>query len=143
MANSGLRRGGLVLLAVLILALGALACVGGGADPTAVPPTPVPPTAVPPTAAPVESGLGSVDIVNNSSSKTICYVYISSTTSDSWGDDQLGSDNTVAPGQTFTITDVPVGTYDLRADDCDNTEIDSEMGVEITAEGITWTFTDN
>jgi hypothetical protein len=106
----------------------------------------VPPTAVPPTAAPSTgggAGTGSVEIINNSS-VTICYVYISSSSSTEWGNDQLGSENVVAPGGAFTIHSIPPGTYDMRADDCSNNQIgDPEFGVEISAgETVTWTFTD-
>jgi hypothetical protein len=54
----------------------------------------------------------------NRSPEEICYVLISPSDSDSWGDDQLGDDDTIASGdrQTFTM---PRGTYDVRAENCD------------------------
>ncbi len=140
-----------LLVVVSALALASLACLGSGQPPTAtpLPPTPVPPTEVPPTpvpptaepqpAQPAAAQAGTLDIVNQSNS-TICYVYVSPTTSAEWGDDQLGAGNVVAPGTTFTITNVPEGTYDLRADDCDNNPIVEEFGVVVTPAGITWTI---
>jgi hypothetical protein len=87
-------------------------------------------------------GSGATVSVINSSSVDICFLYISPSTSDSWGDDVLGSGNVLSPGETFDASVSP-GTYDFRADNCSNEEIDSEQDVEVTAEGVTWTFTDN
>ena len=54
-------------------------------------------------------------------------------------------DEVIARISTRESVDVSVdpGTYDLMAEDCSGEEIDSETGVEVTAEGVTWTFTDN
>ena len=88
-------------------------------------------------------GNGAVQVVNNSSA-TICYVYISPSTSTEWGEDQLGAENTIPPGSSFTVQNIPPGTYDFRADDCSNTQIDVEQGITVNAgQTVTWTFTDN
>ncbi len=133
--------------ALAVLALAALACGGGATEPTAVPPTAVPPTAVPPTAAPPaeEPAAGSSKgtaslILENQSSLTLCYLYISPANQDSWGDDQLGADNTVPPGSSFTITDIPAGTYDLRVETCDDQSV--ERFGEVLEGETTWTITD-
>jgi hypothetical protein len=58
-------------------------------------------------------------IVNGLGNWTVRYVYISSTSSDSWGPDRLGSSEVLRPGNSYTWTLEP-GTYDLRAKDEDN-----------------------
>ncbi len=60
------------------------------------------------------SSTASVKLVNPSSSGyTAYYFYISSTSSTSWGVNQLGS-NTVAPGSSYTINSIPPGSYDFK-----------------------------
>ena len=130
MKFSTLKRGGLLLL-VLLLSASLLAACGFG---------------VPATEYPVEvqgEGAGSLTIVNNTTDVTVCYVYVSPSTTEAWGNDQLGQDNRVEPGQSFTITGIPEGKYDLRANDCDNSEITVQSNVRITAEGHTWTLASN
>jgi len=51
--------------------------------------------------------------VENQSSVDIWYVFLSPTTWDTWGEDQLES-ATIPPGGTFTMTDVDPGSWDLR-----------------------------
>ncbi|OQB38388.1 MAG: hypothetical protein BWY06_02011 [Candidatus Latescibacteria bacterium ADurb.Bin168] len=57
-------------------------------------------------------------IVNGLGNWTIRYVYISPTSSDSWGPDRLGSSEVLRPGESQTWTLDP-GSYDLRAKDED------------------------
>ena len=89
---------------------------------SALPKPPQPPAqSANPTAAPSTSGGSSYSdfyIVNDSSSTTICYVYLSLSTDSEWGYDQLGDSMVVNPGETFTIYSVPSGTYDLLVEDC-------------------------
>jgi hypothetical protein len=89
-------------------------------------------------AASASSLTASLDVLNNSPD-SICYLYISPETSDSWGADWLGESETIAQGENRTFFMGP-GLYDLRAEDCDNNvlaeshdnELDGEMewGVE-------------
>lgn len=72
-----------------------------------------------------------VTLVNNSG-QAVCYVYISPTTDDTWGSDWLGSAETVAPGGRRAFS-VPIGAYDLRADDCSHIELDVQQGVTISS----------
>jgi hypothetical protein len=167
------KFGFFVVLAALALAALACGAGGAAAPtpvpPTPVPPTPVPPTpvpsptAVPPTAAPptaapstggdsqpAPSSLGGngggaasyLDIVNDTGIQ-ICYLFVAPSTSEDWGDNQLQSGNTIEGGSTFTLTDIPAGTYDLLAEDCQNNGVAQEFGVEFTPDGITWTLSPN
>jgi len=67
----------------------------------------------------------------NSSGRNVCYVYISPSTSDSWGDDWLG-DDIVADGATYLFS---VSTadplYDLQALDCDDNVLDEAHEVDL------------
>lgn len=122
---------GLIVAAMLMAMLG---CIGGGTD-TATPAPPptqqetqAPPTREPtaePTAAPTQNagGVGFTLTVNNRSHYDICYVYISSSDSDTWGQDWLDSD-IIASGDRYTF-DVPAGTYDIMMTDCADTPIET------------------
>ncbi len=77
------------------------------------------------------SGGGTATIyAYNNSSSTVCYVYISPSTSSSWGSDWLGSD-VMPAGSSYTFYVTP-GTYDLKATDCSGGVIDTEYGVYIS-----------
>jgi hypothetical protein len=88
-----------------------------------------------------QSANGSDLYIVNNSSQTICYFYASFSTESSWGDDWLGSSNTIPAGTTFTFTGVAQGAYDFKADDCSNNEIASEYGVDFPTYD-TWTLSD-
>lgn len=168
-----LHRGRVSLLVVLVaLALTSLACgIGGMFAPDPTPEPTVEPTAEPtveptdeptseptpepteePTQASASGGVkddgtpstgptASLEIINNSSF-TVCYLYVSPSEDTEWGDDQLGSD-IVASGTTFTLTDIPAGTYDLRADDCEGNILSQEFGVVLESGSYPWTFSDS
>jgi hypothetical protein len=56
-----------------------------------------------------------IEVVNKSKT-TIQHIYVSETDSNRWGDDQLGDDedDTIAPGDSYTIEDIDAGRYDLK-----------------------------
>jgi hypothetical protein len=63
----------------------------------------------------------SVTIVNKSSFE-FHNMYLSPTSTNEWGPDQLG-DNVINPGESFTLKDIPVNAYDFKmidedGDDC-------------------------
>jgi hypothetical protein len=62
----------------------------------------------------------------------VCYLYISPNDSDSWGDDWLGAGTILNVGESITIPNIARGIYDLRADNCDDDELWSEMAVPLT-----------
>ena len=84
-------------------------------------------------------GTAPVAIVNRSEYE-ICYVLISPSSSDDWGADWLGEDETILPGESVTVW-VPAGeTYDLQLLDCDQNVLDEQQQVVIDADGITYTL---
>lgn len=111
---------------------------GGKAGPAE--PSPTPPSAGEPGGG--KGGGGSTGrpamlTLYNDADIKVCYVYISPTTEDTWGDDWLGAEETIAPGGSREF-EVPAGTYDLRADDCDHNILDEQYGVSI-AGTLGWT----
>ncbi len=130
-----------LLIAAGALILAALACGGPTpAPPTAVPPTAVPPTAVPPTKAPPsQPASGTMELtLKNDSGITVCYVYISSTESNSWGDNWLAENEAIRSGSSRSFQ-VPEGSYDVRADDCENNLVAYQFEVNLAGQ-MTWTL---
>jgi hypothetical protein len=85
-----------------------------------------------------EAQTGSFYLVNDSAVE-VCYLFISPSTSGVWGNDRLGEGNTLLPGDTFVVTDVPVGDYDFKVQDCTGTDSATSSGYLGTA-GLTWTL---
>jgi hypothetical protein len=83
------------------------------------------------------SGGAATLILHNNSGQTVCYVNISLSSADTWGDDWLGDTETIADGGSRTFS-VPAGTYDLRALNCDGEEIDVEWGVQLSGTVDWW-----
>ncbi len=70
-----------------------------------------------------------ITIYNDSVSESVCFVRISETTDDSWGDDELGGTETIAPGDSRSFTEF-IGDYDLRVEGCQGT-VTENLGVEL------------
>ncbi len=64
---------------------------------------------------------GRLEITNDTGSYSFFYVYISPSSSDSWGDDMLGSSETISPGDTRSFR-LNNGTYDVKIIDEDDDE---------------------
>jgi len=72
----------------------------------------------------------------NSCSVPIGYVYLAPSYSDDWGDNLL-RDGPIDPGESAALTDIPFGTYDMRAETSDHGGIDAQF--EQTLDGPrTW-----
>jgi len=56
--------------------------------------------------------------INNQSPYDVCYIFISPVDNDNWGDDWLGLEDVIAPGETMTF-DVPEGAHDFLAETCE------------------------
>lgn len=80
-------------------------------------------------------------VVLNQSTTEICYVYIASSSSDSWGEDWLGESESIPPQEGGRVFFVQPGTYDLSTQDCDGNDLVTESGVQITEE-TSWTISD-
>lgn len=54
--------------------------------------------------------------VANESKTTIHHIYLSAVGEKNWGDDQLGDgeDDTIDPGDSYTMSDIDPGRYDLK-----------------------------
>ncbi len=62
-----------------------------------------------------------LEITNDTGSYSFYYVNISSSSSDSWGDDKLGSSETISAGDTRSFR-LNSGTYDVKIEDEDGDE---------------------
>ncbi|MEL7234654.1 MAG: hypothetical protein AAGK74_09160, partial [Chloroflexota bacterium] len=72
------------------------------------------------------------------SATAICYVYISPSDSNSWGDDRLGNREIVRAG-TDRTWDLPAGIYDVLLQDCDGNTLDDIRSVDVAgAEAVTF-----
>ncbi|MBN2386646.1 MAG: hypothetical protein JXB85_06460 [Anaerolineales bacterium] len=118
-----------ISLSALVLILASLACGTPAATPTPIPTPTSPPPPPPPTGA-------SLTIINNSG-VDIWYLYVSPSTSSSWGDDQLGAD-IITAGSTYTLTGITEGNYDLLVEDTSHNTIETWMGVALSG-STTWT----
>ncbi|HVR94970.1 MAG TPA: hypothetical protein VMW27_00025 [Thermoanaerobaculia bacterium] len=65
----------------------------------------------------------------NRSDWAIHHLFLSSTTDDSWGPDQLGK-HVIEPGGSFDLTNIPCDDYDVKLVDEDGDECEiAEVGV--------------
>lgn len=61
---------------------------------------------------------GGIEVTaKNDSPEEVCYVFISPSADEEWGDDQLGGAETIAAGAEHTFR-VPEGTYDVNLQNC-------------------------
>lgn len=81
----------------------------------------------------------SLEVLNLSGS-TICYLYMSPASQDSWGPDQLGSD-VIDQGGRFTLNSIDPGVYDLRAETCGG-QIVRRYGIRVYRD-LEWTLYDD
>ncbi|WP_313914682.1 hypothetical protein [Tahibacter sp.] len=79
-------------------------------------------------------------VITNKSSWAIHEFYIAPHSEREWGPDQLG-DKTIENGETFTLTDVPCASYDVRVVDEDGDECILE-DVGLCATKDTWVIND-
>ncbi len=116
MKNGWLRRP-LVTIGALAFALALAACIvrpGPGGDPQNP-----------------SSGGDAAIVVRNTGGEAICVVQFSSTSSSEWGGDQLGSSETIAPGDSRSFA-VNAGSYDVRGLNCDQQLLGERRGVSVS-----------
>jgi hypothetical protein len=82
---------------------------------------------------------GSMRLVNSTTS-TITQLFISPASAATWGPNQLAS--SVGPSGSFTVSSIPVGTYDFKAVASNGVTFWQANSISITAGGLyTWTVT--
>ncbi len=79
-------------------------------------------------------------LISNESSTEVCYAFISPSSGDEWGDDQLGDSETIQPDQ-LRLFYVEPDIYDLQISDCDGETLTEEYEIDLT-DDVTWTITD-
>jgi len=73
-------------------------------------------------------------VVNSSSEKTVCYLYISPHDQADWGGDVLES-RVLSPGETDKYQ-MPVGQWDFKAEDCDHNVLTTMTDITIADESV-------
>jgi hypothetical protein len=79
----------------------------------------------------------SVTLYNNSD-QSVCFVYISPSSSSDWGGDWLGESEILESGYSRSFY-LPSGTYDLAAESCDGYLLDEQYSVYIDS-SIDWSL---
>ena len=79
-------------------------------------------------------------IVQNDSSETIFYLYVSRSIDPDWGPDQLGSSTVIDPGESFRLEGIPCGIdYDLMATDAYDQPLATTFGNRFACgDTLTW-----
>ncbi|MEX2158214.1 MAG: serine protease [Dehalococcoidia bacterium] len=72
--------------------------------------------------------------VENTTSTEVCYAYLSPSEAENWGQDQLGDEEFIDPGQSRTFT-IPASTYDMLLRTCDHEDLAEEFEMDITTGG--------
>jgi hypothetical protein len=134
------KRFSLPLLSIGMLLATTLACLGGGTEILEEEPAaPAPVEEAPP----ADTGPASVEfVVVNNSAEDVCYLYLSPTAANQWGDDQLGSETILLAGSSFTVTDVPPDVYDVRFESCSG-EMLEDTGLDMSAGNFEYPLDDS
>ena len=91
-------------------------------------------------AATVEGLADSTVTLQNSSSFALFHFYMSPVDQQAWGPDQFGPD-VLMPGESFTLTEIDCGTYDVKIVDEDGDEC-VVGGVDVCLEDAGWNISD-
>lgn len=88
----------------------------------------------------IDTGGGAtVDVINNLD-VPICYVYISPTDSDDWGQDWLGDQEVIEPGASRSFSITADQSVDLQVLNCAQEVLDQQFEVYVDSIGITYTL---
>jgi len=77
-------------------------------------------------------------VIENQSDVDLCAVYVSPTTSNTWGRPQIDDANPVRAGTTRSVA-VTAGNWDLRAEPCDGSAPQERYNENLSGEMV-WTF---
>jgi S1-C subfamily serine protease len=78
--------------------------------------------------------------LQNQSSSSICYAFLSPSMAQNWGQDELGAQEIVSSGNSSTFP-IVTGEYDILLLDCDYTRLDEEYGIDVVGD-MTYTLYD-
>ena len=84
------------------------------------------------------AGGASAVMLVNQTNQSINYVYVSSCSSNSWGQDQLGASEVVPSGSSRSFTMTP-GCWDLKATLADGREVEERQVYVSAGAARTWT----
>ena len=87
--------------------------------------------------SPIPTGGDAALTLVNETGRAVCYVYISPSTSSTWGADAMGGTGIIPTG-TSREFEVVSGTYDLLAQGCDGSRMSETYGVTLSPSGYTW-----
>jgi hypothetical protein len=79
--------------------------------------------------------------IRNTSNWDIHYLYVSSVNTNQWGPDQLGADNIIPSGGSWTLSGIACGRYDIKVVDEDSDEC--EIRDVRLCGNETWTITND
>lgn len=79
--------------------------------------------------------------IKNKSKWEIHHLFLSSTSDDEWGPDQLG-DEVIGTGESFLLHSIPCDSYDVKLVDEDGDECEVE-DIELCASSETWSITND
>jgi S1-C subfamily serine protease len=72
--------------------------------------------------------------VTNDSADRVCYAQFSPINAENWGPDDLGGEEYIEPGATFTFM-LPEATYDMKLSDCDLNTLAEEQDIDLATTG--------
>jgi hypothetical protein len=87
-------------------------------------------TVTPTPEATIPTDLISVTFINMTQ-QDVCFLYISPVESDQWGEDWLGAETVLYPGESIVIEGIEQRRYDVKAEDCENDEVWSASGIRL------------
>ena len=89
----------------------------------------------------VTTDLVELTVINNGSLR-LCELYIISAGSEGWGLNQLDAEEAIDSGSEFTITNIPVGSYNLKVVACEGLG-GSELYDQMLDKSSEWTIDDS
>jgi hypothetical protein len=92
-------------------------------------------------ATPAASSELSTLAIHNTSKWAVHHLYLSPANENEWGQDQLGK-NTIEPGASFTLKEIPCNTYDIKVVDDDGDEC-MIKGQKFCGHEVTWDLSDD